>query len=108
GVLLPPEDFSSNQVKKYLRLAVGPAQPQGPVGTPWGDARIEAGAQIAASLGDLWQKLQLYRIVSVSEPGTTSPAFVIVTRDGAKVIWGHAPGQEASGEASASEKVAFL
>lgn len=108
GVLLPPEDFSANQVKKYLRIACGPTQPQGPVGTSWGDARITAAASIAASLGELWQKLQLYRIVYTGDDANSAPSFDLVTRDGSKVIWGHAPGQEASGEATASEKVAQL
>jgi hypothetical protein len=108
GVLLPPEDFSANQVKNYLRVAVGVTQPQGPVGTPWGDARVASGARIATSLDEVWSKLQLYRIVLVGESGLQAPTFDIVTRDGARVIWGHAPGEEVSGEATASEKVAQL
>lgn len=108
GVLLPPEDFSANQVRNFLRISIGPTTPEGPVGTPWGDKRIEAAAEIAASLENTWQKLQLYRIVFTGLDAAGLPAFDIVTRDGAKVIWGHAPGQEASGEATASEKVAHL
>lgn len=108
GVLLPPEDFSANQVRNFLRISVGPTTPEGPVGTPWGDKRIEAAAQIASALEPVWQKLQLYRIVHTNIDAAGLPSFDIVTRDGAKVIWGHAPGQESSGEATASEKVAQL
>ncbi len=111
GVLLPPEDFSANQVRNYLRIDVGATQPEGLVGTPWGDNRVAAAAGIAANLDEVWQKLQLYRIVSASAKAgevPTAPSFDLLTRDGVKVIWGHAPGQEASGEATASEKLAQL
>lgn len=111
GVLLPPEDFSMNQVRHYLRIVVGGTPPEGPVGTPWGDARVEAAASIAVALEPCWQKLQLYRVaLATSAAGevTSTPSFDLLTRDGRKIIWGHAPGQEASGEASASEKLAQL
>jgi hypothetical protein len=108
GVLLPPEDFSTNQVRKYLRISIGSTTPQGPVGTPWGDARIAAAAKIALALEDCWPKLQLYRIQHTGDDIAGSPTFDLLTRDGAKVIWGHAPGQEASGEATAREKLAQL
>lgn len=108
GVLLPPEDFSANQVRNFLRVSVGPTTPQGPVGTPWGDARVMGAAKIAEVLEEGWQKLQLYRIQYAGDDATGAPLFDISTREGAKIIWGHAPGQEASGESTASEKVAFL
>lgn len=108
GVLLPPEDFSANQVRNFLRISVGPTTPEGPVGTPWGDKRIAGAAQIAYALEGTWQKLQLYRIVHAGNDAGGLPVFDIATRDGAKVIWGHAPGAEVSGEATASEKLAHL
>jgi hypothetical protein len=108
GVLLPPEDFSANQVRNYLRISIGTTAPQGPVGTPWGDPRITAAASIAESLGDTWQKLQLYRLQHTGDDPAGAPLFDLTTREGAKVIWGHAPGHEISGEATASEKVAYL
>lgn len=111
SVLLPPEDFSQSQVPKYLRIVVGPTQPEGPVGTPWGNDRVASAAVIAAALDEHWQRLELYSIVLALPPqgelpGT--PTFDLLTRDGARVIWGHAPGQEQSGEATTKEKLAAL
>ncbi|HTN74897.1 MAG TPA: hypothetical protein VL096_06605 [Pirellulaceae bacterium] len=111
GVLLPPEDFSANQVRNYLRVSAGVTQPQGPVGTPWGDDRITAAAAIANAMLDHWQKLGLYRIeLATAKEGEipTAPVFDLATRDGARVIWGHAPGHEASGEATCGEKITQL
>jgi hypothetical protein len=72
---------------------------------------VAAAARIAAALGDDWKKLQLYRIVlATAAEGEVpaAPTFNVLTREGAQVIWGHAPGDETSGEATASEKLTVL
>jgi hypothetical protein len=81
------------------------------VGTPWGDNRVAAAALIAHALDAHWQKFELYSIVLALPPSGElpgAPTFDLLTRDGSRVIWGHAPGQEQSGEATAAEKLAAL
>ena len=95
GVLLPPGDFSAEQARDYLRVSLADATPAGPVGTPWGDPRVDGAARIAAVLQEHWKQLGLYR-VSVEPPESLPAAlaetvFVLSTRRGAQVFWGNAP-----------------
>lgn len=111
GILLPPEDFSAAQVKALPRIAVGKTFPAGPVGSPWGDPRVGAAARIAETLCDDWSGTTLFRITALPVIAGGSPeatAFEIVSREGRQFPWGHAPGREASGEKSATEKKAEL
>jgi len=95
GVLLPPGDFSAEQARDYLRLSLANATPAGPVGTPWGDPRVDGAARVAAVLQDHWKPLGLYRVtVQATEAPRANPeeaVFVLTTRRGAQVLWGAAP-----------------
>jgi len=95
GVLLPPGDFSAEQARDYLRLSLPNATPAGPVGTPWGDPRVDGAARVAAVLQEHWKPLGLYRVTAQpTEPPRTNPketVFVLTTRRGAQVVWGVAP-----------------
>ena len=53
GVLLPPGDFSAEQARDYLRVSLADATPAGPVGTPWGDPRVDGAADRGRSSGAL-------------------------------------------------------
>jgi hypothetical protein len=107
GVLLPPGDFSAEQARDYLRISLPDATPTGPVGTSWGDLRVDGAAKIAAVLLEHWKQLGLYRIAVESggaAPGAADEVrFVLTTRRGAQIVWGPAP-QAASG---ADVKAAF-
>lgn len=111
GVVLPPENFAE-QTRNYLRIFAGETVPAGPVGTPWGDERVLGAASIALALSPHWKKLDLYRIrVTDDTLLTKKPAeivYEVTNRDKAKILWGHAPGAERTGEASATEKLARL
>jgi hypothetical protein len=92
GILLPPGDFSAEQARDYLRVSVPDAAPAGLAGTPWGDPRVHAATRIAAVLQEHWKKLGLYRIqVDNAIPMPQEPNFLLVTRQGARVVWGAAP-----------------
>jgi hypothetical protein len=107
GVLLPPEDFKAEAALKFPRITVDYNGPEGSVGTPWGDARVAGGAAIAGLLIDEWENLGLYRVVALARAGGTSsdaPQYELHTRSGSRVLWGHAPEAETSGEASALQK----
>jgi len=95
GVLLPPADFSAEQARDYLRVSLADAVPAGPIGTPWGDPRVDGAARIAAVLQEHWKRLGLYR-VSIAPTGTPSLTpgelvFLLGTRRGAQIVWGPAP-----------------
>jgi hypothetical protein len=111
GILLPPEDFSTGQVKLLPRVAVGKTFPVGAIGTSWGDERVAAGALVAEALCDDWGQTSLFRIEALPTIAGGSPeqtAFEIVTRDQRRFVWGRGPGREASGEKTAQEKRARL
>lgn len=95
GVLLPPGDFSAEQARDYLRVSLADATPAGPVGTPWGDPRVDGAARIAAVLQEHWKPLGLYRVaVEQAAPPpavATDTVFVLGTRRGAQIVWGAAP-----------------
>jgi hypothetical protein len=115
GYLLPFDDFyqhSPEQLSKYPRILAGNATPSGPPGTPWGDRRIVGAARIASVLQEDWTKLRLHRIVvaddsSAATPGD-EPVYELRTRNGVSLIWGHAPGNESSGEVAADRKTKRL
>lgn len=112
SVLLPPDDFSSKQAGQFPRISVEDSIPAGPVGTPWGDPRVLGAAKIATVLGDAWHAVGLYRITAVhtNQPRmrAVEPTFELQTRGGSRIVWGHAPGQERSGEATATIKAERL
>jgi hypothetical protein len=112
GVLLPTEDFSPNQTRNFLRVAAGETTPAGLVGTNWGDERIAGSARLAELLETEWRRVGLYRIAVLGERESVrrraAPLYELQSRKGSRVVWGHAPGQEVSGEAKGAEKLARL
>lgn len=112
GVLLPPSNFAEIQVRDYLRVNVGKSSPAGPVGTPWGDDLVADAACIAGALANDWKTIGLYRLRALdAEQARLArlPAeFALETRQGARVVWGRAPGKESTGEPSAATKIARL
>ena len=112
AILLPPDDFREEDVKPYLRVSVDDLAPWGPVGTAWPDERVTGAAQIAALLDGQVPSLQLHRILvhaTAAEVRSGRAAFYeLVTRQGHRFLWGHAPGLEKSSEATSTSKVAHL
>jgi hypothetical protein len=137
AVLLPPEDFSMADTKRYPLLRGVQTKPQGPAGVRWGDVVVEQGAKLAVVLQPHWKALQLDAIVvPESESGgrkaeggggtderradtthhsplTThsspdSLKFVLTTTGGSRILWGRAPGSSYPGELSAEKKIARL
>ena len=116
GVLLPPDDFvkptkdlQTQLNRQYLRITAKDAQPAGPIGTAWGDDRVVGAARIAAAWQGRWKVLGLFRIVALGDrPQHAVPATIqyeLYTRGGLRILWGRAPGEELSGEATAEQKV---
>jgi hypothetical protein len=113
GVLLPPGDFSPKQAAEYPRVEVPQSVPSGPVGTAWGDQRVEGAARIAVLFGSTWQVLKLDRIIAsqASQPGVPQmePTFALrVISSKTMIQWGRSPGHEGPNEAKAAEKITRL
>jgi hypothetical protein len=111
GILLPSRDFLDDPKKaaRYPRLGGFTPADVGRVGTRWPDARIIGGAKLAFGLADVWDKLTLAKIVPTETSDAKSPAtFELLTLHGSRVVWGHAPGNEAGNELSAEKKVELL
>jgi hypothetical protein len=123
GVLLPSADFAPGQAKDFLRIAAGKETPAGVYGTAWGSERVAGAARIAAAWegggaedrgqstedSELkrWQKLKLYRIVPL-QASSGDITYELRTQEGARIVWGAAPGSESAGEPSPEEKMTLL
>jgi hypothetical protein len=112
GVLLPRNDVSVNDARRYPRLSGIVTTPTA-VGSPWGDLQVAAGAELAALLQDHWSKLNLHHIAVIanSAGGFTFEIHALPTNDGqpgTRIFWGHPIGMTAPGEASPAEKLALL
>jgi hypothetical protein len=109
GVQLPQENFSRTEQQLYPCMAGIDTRPMEPVGQRWGDVRVIDGAEIAAALGPVWQKLKLYRIQSGAvPPGLKEPVYELYTRAGTRILWGLAPSSKTQGDLPVAEKVARL
>ena len=111
GFLLPVE-IGEQEAQQFPKIGGIDSSPAGPPGSPWGDPRVAAAAQIVLLLEDVWQPLELYR---VDVPPRQSPIdgalqadFVLVTRQRRHYTWGSAPGQERQGEERADAKASGL
>lgn len=112
GVVLPTTDFTPEQAGRYPRIRAGNTVRSGMAGSLWGDGRIHGGAAIAAALSPYWKPLGLYRIEAVKpEPPyhrDSGVVFVLETKSGTRIPWGHPPGKEDSREPSYQTKIRRL
>jgi hypothetical protein len=108
GVLLPPGDFTQEHADDYVRISVANLTPCGIPGTPWGDPRVSAAAEIAAVLGEDAHRVGVHRILVGSaeetEASNGQSVYRVVARSGLRFIWGSAPGREATGEPRPPQK----
>jgi hypothetical protein len=80
-------------------------------GTRWGDDRVFGGAEVAATLLEVWGKLGLSRIIAEKPPDgglRDTPVFYLLTGKGTRIRWGRGPTDLAPGEIPPKEKVARL
>lgn len=112
AVLLPSADFSPVEKQtRYLRLAGIESGPMGPVGTRWGNPRVSGGAEIAAVLLPVWEKLGLERILPSAMPDPLhdyDQTYEVLTRRGTWIFWGHVPSSNLGGEQNGADKRARL
>jgi hypothetical protein len=112
GVLLPRDDFTPAEARRYPRLSGVTTVPAGLVGMPWGDLHVVGGAEIADALAGCWQELNLDHIAVVAG-GSRDITFELAARPGTvhagdRIVWGHAPGTSNTGEPRVEQKIATL
>jgi hypothetical protein len=112
GVLLPPQDFSVSDTRTYPLITGVGSTPQGPAGAGWGDRVVEDAASLAAELGPTWKKLGLAAIVcpmsSDDHTKFDEGVFVLSSKGGSRIVWGHPPGTDHPGELSTKQKLGRL
>jgi hypothetical protein len=113
GMLLPREGFSPIEARRYPMLMGVERKPFLQPGSRWSDVTVIGGAEIAAALGPVWEKMHLQKIVSQPPAGDArgaarEPTFSLLTARSTKILWGYAPGANVFGEPSPAEKVARL
>ncbi|MCC6124107.1 MAG: hypothetical protein IT426_04035 [Pirellulales bacterium] len=126
GVSLPTKNcFTPVEIAKYPCLIGVENPPAAGVGKRWGDSRVIGGAEIAAALLPVWEKLRLKQIVpraisagaSGTLPASTQSAqfgeyrFEIIARgtpNDKRIPWGRSPMDKNSQDFSPAQKVKKL
>lgn len=109
GVLLPTSEFTTAETRKYLYIEVPGVYTTNPVGSGFGDSRVEAAARLAEYLSPFRDELGLRSIGVYGDPRQMEiPQLELVTAGEAKIFWGSPPGVEPPGEATAKMKLQRL
>jgi hypothetical protein len=126
GISLPTEGcFTPVERARYPQLIDVETPPAVSVGKRWGDSRVVGGAEIAAALLPVWEKLHLKWIVPRAiSPGAAASAagatqsprfgdyqFEIIAQgapDDVHIYWGRSPSDKNGQEISPSQKVKKL
>ncbi len=120
GARLPLADFTPQERQRYPRISGIATLPL--VGQRWDDPAALGAAQLASVLSDVWHPWQLALIRPTKSPSAAGqfsqqdiaatidryPIYEIVTHDGTRIIWGHAPQAPIGREPSVAEKLARL
>jgi hypothetical protein len=111
AIRLPEADFTDAQRRQMPRISGVTGRPL--VGDRWDDPRVIGGAKLAAALSDVWQQLQLFEIHALVDATSKNDkarcTFEIVAAGGTRILWGVAPGMEASaGETPCDQKRSYL
>ncbi len=112
GVLLPPEDFSTAESRRYPLVTGVTSLPAGSPGTAWGETTVVGAAKVAAALAADWDALGL---TSIQAPLPMSAnvalddlTFELKARNGSTVVWGRPPGTGHPGELTVEQKLGRL
>ena len=111
GTVLPPADFTADDISSYLRIAADHLRPSGNVGDPWGDAKVVGAAKLAGLFdGIAWKEMGLYRIEVTMNPRDSTAVYYVILKERPeiRVLWGSEPGKETIDEQVAPEKLAEL
>ena len=119
GIVLPGEDFlpdpdedaSESEYNKYFQIFAGKngVPPASSIGMPFGDPRITEAISLCIYLEKLRDQLGIKELEIAQEQFSLGPSpylHVLLTGDSPprKIIWGHAPEKEVSGEPKPEDK----
>lgn len=117
GVLLPPEDFTAEDIRSFPLARNVTSLPRVGAGEVWQDPAILGAARLAAALAprgdssDPWMTHGLTAILLPTAKASASdplpPTYELLTSGGSRIIWGHAPDAD-SLEPSTEQKLARL
>jgi len=112
GILLPPEDFSVSDARRYPIITGIRSMPEGSPGSPWGDLTVKGAAHLAEALGPHWKELD---IVSIEAPPRTTAklslddlVYRLITTGGSEIVWGRSPKSQRRGELRVDQKIGKL
>ena len=112
GILLPPEDFSVSDARRYPIITGIRSLPEGSAGSSWGDLTVQGAAQLAEALGPYWKELD---IVSIEAPPRTTAKlslddliYRLITTGGSEIVWGRSPKSQRRGELRVDQKIGKL
>ena len=111
AVVLPPRQFTKEDVANYMRVNHDYVPPAGQIGDDWGDDKVVDAAHIAGLLAKApWQSMGLYNIELVDNPETKETVVYLLKKatPGFRVLWGSLPGHEQEDEITASDKIRRL
>lgn len=111
GMVLPSDGFMVQSEKDYFLVFTEGAKPPSIAGAAFGDPKITQALTLCKLLEPFRKTWALRSIhVQVDSATTTAQPWIlgIVTFNKQQIVWGHAPGLEASGEASIPKKIEKL
>ena len=117
GVLLPTHEFARAEIMQFIHIVVPGVYATGSAGSPFGDARVESAARLAAVLADFREEAG---VLSIDVPGdpriNKTPQLELTTTERQasgevvtrKRFWGSPPGLEPPGESTVEMKLHTL
>ncbi len=109
GILLPTSEFTTSETLEYLYIEVPGVYTTNPVGSTFGDGRVEAAASLAEYLSPFRDEIGIRSIGVYGDPRQMEiPQLELVTPNDARIFWGSPPGVEQPGEATAKMKLKRL
>jgi len=104
---LPDGDLTEAERRHLPRISGITGRPL--IGDRWNDPRVVGGANLAAQLTDVWQKLRLVEIIANLQSPTRNDrqmyCYELVTTGGTRIVWGMTGGDEAAtGESPFNQK----
>lgn len=109
GVLLPDQDFTSEEAVLYPLITKIASAPPLKAGQVWKDPLVKEGAQIATQLATHWKDFHLESIKAPSsDEGSEAESFSLWTTGHTQIVWGRQDENPSSVELTAKQKLGRL
>lgn len=101
GVLLPPEDFAAEDIRRFPLARGVSVLPRVGAGQVWEHPGVRGAARLAVLLApkgddtDPWRALGLQAILTPTEPVGGALTYELLTAGDSRIVWGRAPGEDA-------------